>query len=99
MQITVLNWELLDLTVISFLGLWIVLLGYKRYRTGTVPRRSLEEIGVLSYVNNVRWLRRQPRQDRLTERNVRVFGLVEIIVGCFALAYGLLMVCQYVCLW
>jgi hypothetical protein len=95
MPISGLNNELLDAIIISVGGLWAVLLGYKRFRTGTVPRRSLEEIGILSYVNNVRWLRRQPSQSKLTDENVRIYGLIEMLIGTVLLACGLFMVIRH----
>lgn len=78
---------------IFFLGfLWISMIGLSRgskiLRQGRLEEHSGEYIHWLNRVNILDALRRRPGRERLTDRQIRMVGYVDLIGGLLALAWA-----------
>ena len=62
-------------------------------RGGTLREGSGNYLRTLSFVNVINVVRRRPLQERLTRRQLRVYGLLGGLVGLLCTASAILVLC------
>lgn len=78
----------LDLFVVLVMWPWVIRTGWQRYRSGRVPKRSLEHQQMIALVAFANVLRHRSDENRLTPDDVRTFGVLWMVIGCVGFAVG-----------
>ncbi|MBM3135719.1 MAG: hypothetical protein FJZ89_10665 [Chloroflexi bacterium] len=63
--------------------------GWKRVHEGRLPNDWLEHYRILSYINDLNGLLGRPSQERITIRQMRVMGVLYMILGVAVLGGGI----------
>ncbi len=82
------SFDVLSGGILVFTGLYAFWLGWQRYRYGLMPDAWNEHIRVLAHVNLLNFLLRRRQQARLTPFQIRVVGVLYMLIATIGLITG-----------